>query len=177
MKNPQLYQSKVILNNYSGFIEECYKTQQKFEDIFKLKDSTWNFSKYNIFNLTSTNILFYDLYKELNYHIRSFIGDDRPLWIQSWLNFHNYNQILKKHTHTFPYHGYISIDPKKTTTVFDHFEIPNTSGQIYIGPGGNDYYHYVRTDEPFKGNRITIGFDILDKPNEYFTNLGIIPLI
>ena len=173
----KLYQSKVILNNYSRFIEDCYIAQQKFEDIFKLTDSTWNYNKYNIFSLTSTNILFYNLFKELSYHVRSYIGDDRPLWIESWLNFHSSDKLLERHSHEWPYHGYISVDPKKTTTIFDNFKIPNIPGQIYLGPGGDDYYHYVEADEPFEGNRITIGFDIEDRKDTFSPNLSLIPLI
>ena len=173
----KLFQSKTIQNNYSHFIEDCYFAQDKFNSIFESSDSTWNYHRYNVFSLTSTNMLFYKLFKELKYHIRSYIGDDRPLWIQSWLNFHSPEQILKKHGHDWPYHGYISIDPKDTTTVFEQFEIQNIPGQIYMGPGGEGYNHYVRIDKPYEGKRITIGFDVEDRKNTSSSNLGLIPLI
>jgi hypothetical protein len=172
-----LYQSKTILNNHSRFINDCYIAQDKFKNVFASDDSTWYYQKYNIFNLTSTNILFYRLFNELRYHIRSYIGDNRPLWFQSWLNFHSSDEVLEKHSHDWPHHGYISIDPKYTTTVFDKYEIQNLPGQIYIGPGGDGYQHYVRVDKPFEGKRITIGFDIEDKKDTLTPYLGLIPLI
>ena len=173
----KVYQSKVIKDNHLDFIKNCQRAQTKFEKLFKSEDSTYNYTKYNFFSLTSTSILFYNLYKELNFYIRDYIGDDRPLWIQNWLNFHSSDKVLKKHLHNSRYHGYISIDPKNTTTVFNQFEIKNNIGQIYIGPGGEEYSHYVRIDSEFKDKRITIGFDIEDRQDIISPFLGLTPLI
>jgi len=97
--------------------------------------------------------------------------------MQSWLNFHSSDEVLKKHSHEWPFHGYISVDPKSTTTVFEKYEIENKIGQIYIGPGGKGYEHYVRVNNPYEGKRITIGFDITDIPNRGYKNLGLTPIL
>ena len=181
----KIYQSNLIKSNFEDFVNTSYFYHKKFTQMFKEinNDSTWGYQLYNIFCLSSTHILWYKLYKELNYHIRSFIGDNRPIYIQAWLNFHSADEVLKKHDHDQIFHGYISIDPKDTTTVFNKFEIKNQIGQIYIGPGGKDYSHYVRIDKPYDGKRITIGFDLVlpnnkDLNNQSSTNnLGLIPLI
>ena len=67
------------------------------------------------------------------------------------------------HGHSCQYHGYISIDPKNTTTLFKNgLQIDNKIGQIYIGPSGglSEWDHCVKINQPYRGNRITIGFDI-----------------
>ena len=109
--------------------------------------------------------------------LRDYIGDDRPLWMQSWINFHKQDAVLNKHGHDWDFHGYISVNPKDTTTVFEQYEIKNKKGQIYIGPGREGYEHYIRVDNPYKGERITIGFDITFESNRDIPNLGLIPLI
>jgi len=175
----KLYTSKVITQNSNSFLEACLWAHNQFKyRVDRLgMDSTKCYDRYNIFTLTSANFLFYNLFKELNFHIRSYIGDDRPLWLQAWLNFHSPDEVLTKHGHNFAYHGYISIDPKNTLTIFNNFTIKNTPGQIYIGPGGAGYEHYVKVLEPFNGKRITIGFDIITEPTHNLTNLSFIPLI
>ena len=176
----KLYQSEVINHNPKEFIETCNAAYDHFTNLFKSKESTWNYKKYNFFSLSSTSILFYNFYKELNYIIRNYIGDDRPLWLECWINFHTEQETisnLKKHGHDFAYHGYISVDPKNTTTVFNNFEIKNKPGQIYLGPGGDDYEHYVRVDKSFVGKRITLGFDVDDVPNKKTGNVSFIPLL
>ena len=177
-KGYKTYISKTVTNDLKSFIENCDTARAVFEDRFgKKADTTWDYDKYNIFVITCNSLLFYNLYKELRDFIRDYIGDDRPLWIQSWLNYHKSDQVLKKHHHSFTYHGYISIDPKDTTTVFKNFEIKNLPGQVYIGPGGKEYEHSVRVDKPYDGNRITLGFDISPIPNLITLNQGFIPLI
>jgi len=180
----KLYQSKLIEENFENFVQECWDNHADFKNIFPKGNSTWNYHTYNIFALTCSSTLFYYLFKELNFHIRSFIGDGRPLWMQSWLNFHSSDEVLKQHSHEWSYHGYISIDPKNTTTVFNNFEIKNKIGQIYLGPGGEEYSHYVKVNEPYNDKRITLGFDISDNRNYNFNSgnltsfrLGLIPLI
>ena len=73
------------------------------------------------------------------------------------------DQVLKWHNHSWPCHGYISIDPKMTKTVFEGYEITNEVGNIYIGAGNRQ--HCVEVLEPFTAPRITIGFDVTDVPN------------
>ena len=177
MTNYKLYQSDLIQNNHKSFVQECWENHATFKKIFVNGDSTWGYHSYNIFTLTSSSMLFYYLFKELNFHIRSFVGNNKPLWMQSWLNFHSSDEVLEKHSHQWNFHGYISIDPKDTTTIFNDFEIKNKIGQIYIGPGGEEYSHYVKANKPYDGKRITLGFDISYMKNENYTNLGLIPLI
>ena len=183
----KLYQSKLIQDNHSSFVNDCSKIYYLLQNNLKINDTTWNFNKYNIFHLTSSNLLFYKLYKELNLYIRDFIGDDRPLWIQCWLNYHQGKQVeekLKPHTHGFDYHGYISIEPQDTTTIFNKgYEIQNKKGQVYIGYGNGqenksaDFIHYVKINKPYKGNRITIGFDLATIPNQLLSDNVFFPLL
>ena len=136
-------------------------------------DPTWTYDRYNVFGLTSPTKVFYDLFKEL----RGFVYDytDGDLWMQSWVNYHMPDQLLKRHNHTWPIHGYICINPHLTKTCFDDYEIQNRIGDVYIGPGGR--YHEVKLIEPFYTPRITIGFDITDRPTKATGNLGMIPFI
>ena len=99
-------------------IRDLLISRENFKRHFPDKDSTWGYHYYNIFVTTAPSPVFYELYKELNKVIRGYIGDDRPLWMQSWLNFHMSNEVLGWHNHEWSHHGYISIDPKKTKTVF-----------------------------------------------------------
>ena len=186
MENYKIYQSDLIKDNYQLFINQCGFVSDLIIKNLNTTDTTWSFDKYNIFSITSSSILFYKLYKELNYHIRSFIKDDRPLWIQSWLNYHKGEEVEKKlhpHGHGGQYHGYISINPQDTTTIFKNgLQIHNKIGQIYIGPGNGgdptdkEWNHYVKINKPYNGIRITLGFDISSKPDT-FLNSFFIPLL
>ena len=166
MEKYKLYQSNLIKDNQQDFIHQCNTAHELILRNLNLKDSTWDYDLYNIFSVTSTSVLFYKLFQELNHYVRSFIGDDRPLWVQSWLNYHKGEKLeenLKMHGHSCQYHGYISIDPKNTTTLFKNgLQIDNKIGQIYIGPSGglSEWDHCVKINQPYRGNRITIGFDI-----------------
>ena len=161
-KGTKLYQSKIIQDNFEQFCNEVEIAYTFYTNRTGQLNPTKNYMKYNLFSFTAQSLLFYKLYKELNYFIRDYIGDDRPLWMQSWLNFHKPQAVLDLHDHHFTYHGYISVDPKNTTTVFPtvNQEIKNEIGQVYIGPGGERYAHYVKVNEPYNVHRITIGFDI-----------------
>jgi hypothetical protein len=125
------------------------------------------------------------IYQELRNLIRDHLGYKKKLWMQAWINHLRYDEIdvLAWHGHDFPYHGYISIDPKETETVFDEYRIENKVGQIYLGPGHR--MHKVESTRPFDGVRTTIGFDIVDL-NESdmvtyierpWTNMSFIPLL
>jgi len=187
-----LYQSNLIKNNHQVFINDCSVAYKCLKDDLNIKDSTWDFYKYNIFAVTSSSILFYNLYRELNYHIRSYVGNDRPLWMQSWLNYHEEDNTLltslgnKKgfHGHGSLYHGYISIDPQNTITKFRNgLEIENKIGQVYIGPAKNTnkpgeypFDHYVEIISPSTSPRITIAFDLEAKIDKIL-NSNYIPIL
>lgn len=171
-----LYQSDVITHNYDDFLLECTRAKNIIQTKIA-KDTTWSYSLYNLFMITSSSDLFYDLFKELNHFIRDYVGDDRKLWMQAWINFHKPHEVLDWHGHPWDFHGYISVDPKKSRTVFRQWQIDNKIGQVYIGPGSKDqsHEHKVEVLEPYQGDRITIGFDCTTELNRNFTNM--IPII
>ena len=163
----KLYKSEVVLGNHRVMINILGNAVSYLGDA----DPTWTYDRYNVFGLTSPTKVFYDLFKEL----RGFVYDytDGDLWMQSWVNYHMPDQLLKRHNHTWPIHGYICINPHLTKTCFDDYEIENRIGDVYIGPGGR--YHEVKLIEPFYTPRITIGFDVTDRPHQANANLGMIP--
>lgn len=173
-----LYHSKTINENYDAFVSECNLAHSNFRREYGTTDSTWAYDRYNIFTLTSPSILFYDLFKELSECIRDHAGHDKPIWMQSWINFHKQDEVLDWHGHPWPYHGYISVDPKKSRTCFREWEIENKIGQIYIGPSSLNelYQHKVEVDEPYDGYRITIGFDCTETP-KHNSVLQFIPIL
>ncbi len=167
--------SKVIPHNQSELIkitERCHSIHQNY---FEGKSSTWTYANYNFWALSSANELMYSLYDELRTIVNEYIPNERK-WMQSWLNFHKHDEVLDWHDHDWDYHGYISIDPKNTTTVFENWKIENKVGNIYLGRGYNK--HKVVVNEPYEGYRITIGFDICVTPDKggMNTNLGLMPL-
>jgi hypothetical protein len=179
-----LWQSDYIANNLALIQDDIELAHSHFVKLFPKEDSTWSFYKYNIFALTAPSLAFYEIYKELKTLVLAELGTARPLWFQAWINHHSYDQLLQRHHHEFDYHGYISIDPKATKTVFDDYEIINKPGQFYFGPGNR--YHSVEALEPFEGVRTTIGFDIHTLPKnppgvEYierpFLNMSMMPLL
>jgi hypothetical protein len=183
MNNYILYQSQFIVDNQADIIQDLQIAHAHFEKLFPDRESTWSYNLYNIFSLTAPSTNFYQIYKELRTLVRSELGNTRPLWFQAWLNYHKPNEVLDWHDHTFEYHGYISIDPKKTNTVFENYSIENKVGQIYFAPGYRR--HKVEVLEPFEGERITIGFDIQTIPDQPYVkyterpwkNLSLIPLL
>ena len=171
----QIHKSNTILEHQSLMIRDLHIAHENFKRQFPKQDSTWGYGLYNIFALTSPSPTFYTLYSELKTVIREYVGDDRPLWIQSWLNFHYPDDVLNWHGHAWPYHGYISIDPKKTKTVFENYEIINEVGNIYIGPG--ERLHKVEVMETFDTPRMTIGFDVHEEPATPYDQFSLVPLL
>jgi hypothetical protein len=108
-------------------------------------------------------ILFHELWRDLI----SVIKDNSPAdaeyaWVQSWLNYDTYDSVesnLKSHSHDSPLHGYISIAPQNTKTVFDEWEIINTVGDIYIGMG--KWNHHVENIGIYHEDRVSIGYDVI----------------
>ena len=158
-----LFKSDWVADNMESFVLDSKLAHSRFDYAFSHNNigSTWNYRYYNIFNLTVDSVLFYGLYKQIMKAIRFKVGDDRPLWFQSWLNLHVPGSIkeLSWHNHVGSiYHGYISIDPKNSTTRFDNYAVKNEPGLMYIGPG--DRFHEVIIHEPFDTPRVTLAFDI-----------------
>ena len=167
----KLYKSEVVLGNHRVMIDILSNAISFLGDV----DPTWTYDKYNLFGLTSPTQVFYDLYKELRGFVYDYTGDVDRLWIQSWVNYHSTQNLLQRHNHAYPIHGYICVNPHLTKTCFDNYEIQNRIGDVYIGPGGR--HHEVKLIEPFYTPRITIGFDVTDIPSKATGNLGMIPFI
>lgn len=165
--------SPTIVDNQQEYIELLTAASLRVKrEFYGLKPTEIN-ALVNIFSLTSTSVLMHKLFNEIRTIVRDELGYEKPLWIQSWLNFQDKNNLLQWHDHDWDWHGYVCIDPKNTKTVWREYEIENKIGQIYFGSGHKE--HTVEIVEPFVGNRITIGFDITDVGDYYSLNKGLIP--
>ena len=182
--NSEFIASKMIAIRHEGKIHHA-KYNSLFKDVSD-KGSTWDYKMYNVFSLTAGSVLFHQIYKELTFVIKDFLKDKNSalinesnevsnVWLQSWMNYHKQNEVLDWHDHAFDFHGYISIDPKDSTTEFENYSIKNKPGNIYIGPGHRK--HRVVVDTPYPDTRITLGFDFLIKPDSLSRNLSFIPVI
>lgn len=174
MNDFKIFKSNTIVANQAQMIKEIDMAHAYFKRNFGKLNSTWGYAFYNVFAITSPSPLFYQLLNEVKAAVREHVGDDRPLWMQSWINYHYPEQVLDWHGHEFPYHGYISIEPHKTKTVFENYEVINEVGNIYVGPGHR--LHKVEVLEEFATPRITLGFDIHEKPSTPFEQFSLMPI-
>lgn len=157
-----VYRSSEIENNVDEFVREVENSRLALRNVFPDIDSTWGYNLYNIFAVSAGYPFFWNLYQDLKFVVREYLQTDKPLWMQSWSNYHYPNDVLDWHVHNgWSCHGYIAITPQKTTTIFDDYEIKNHAGNIYIGSA--DKAHKVYIDEPFYEPRITLGYDIIDE--------------
>lgn len=182
--NYHVYSLPWVIENQQDLIRQAEVGQQRFDYNFPNKSSTKMYRYYNFFSLTTGSISYYRLFSDIRNLVRNYTGSQDPLWIQSWINYHSADQVLDWHVHTdSTYHGYVSIDPKITRTVFTNYEIHNNPGQVYIG---ESYVpHCVLVDQPYLDRRITLGFDIFTKEDidrmcrNYGSadiNIGMIPI-
>jgi hypothetical protein len=154
-----VYKSELIADNQSQFVAECHRAKNRFDMAFPKEQTTARYRHYNFFALTAGFPLYHDLLNELRSVVYGYMNADQKLWFQCWFNYHDQAEVLPPHTHRqCTTHGYIVIDPRKTRTVFDDYEIRNEVGMIYIGKPHKS--HGVVVDEPFEGKRITVAFDI-----------------
>lgn len=178
--NYRLYKTSLIANNLPILKYQAKATNEKFHKIFgKFSDSsTWGYKMYNFFQISAGSVLFYKLYEDIRHVALEYlkdVPDQEYKWINSWINYHKEDEVLNWHNHIGSYcHGYVSIDPKNSTTEFEGYDIKNEPGLIYIGPSLRK--HRVNVHEPFKGERITIAFDIAIGQKSSDSNLGYIPL-
>jgi hypothetical protein len=178
MDNYKLYHFDYIKENQLEIIEDIKKSHSNLiQD--GISDSTWKYYLYNIFGVTSPSLHFYHIFKELRRIIFDNVNNDQ-IWLQSWLNFHNQNEILDWHNHRAPYHGYVCIEPQDTTTEFETgWNIINECGNIYFGEG--NIQHRVVNNSSYSGKRITLGYDVVTEEclNDYSPtqNYGLIPLL
>jgi len=160
--NYRVYRSSEIVNNKEAFISQIESSINSLNSIYPDIDSTWGYNVYNLFAISAGYEMFFNLYEDLKFVVRDYLQTDEPLWMQSWANYHYENDVLDWHAHRdWACHGYISIDPKSTVTMFEGFEIANEVGNIYIGP--TDVQHKVYVRSPYEGHRITCGFDVATK--------------
>jgi len=155
----------------------------KFEYLFGHEGTTKFYYKYNFFTLASCNKEIHKMYRQLTGFVGEFLSEvsypDDNVWMQSWMNFHKEDEVLKSHNHDFDVHGYITISNHKSDTVFTEGEkelwrIENKPLQIYIGTGRVN--HHVEVTESYKDERITIGFDLALK-NSFTNNFSFIPVV
>ena len=165
----EIHELNFIKDDYINFVTDCFNAKKRFDIFFPETSSTWGYSKYNIFSLTSGSERFYILYNEIKRLSRDYLKTDEPLWMQSWINYHMMNEVLDWHDHSScAAHGYVSINPMKTKTVFQDFEVVNEIGKLYIG---QPYIqHKVIILKDYNKPRITIGFDILNEMNYFELN-------
>ena len=171
--------SSLIVNNMKEIEESLEFAVFKFNDNYGNMEMTGKHTTYNLFALLCMDLNFYNLYAELQHRVRAVLGYDKPLWMQAWLNFHKEEDVLPWHDHSWPWHGYICINPQKTNTVFRDFEggpeypVENKPGQIYFGEGGR--FHKVEVVESYSGFRTTIGFDVTDQIGGRVKSVSFIP--
>ena len=170
----KIYQNQNIIDNHQQFVHDCHLVHKKFKTTYPDIDSTWGYKLYNIFVMTSPQIIWYNLYKDLCLIIREYANTEDPLWFQCWLNYHHSDEVLDWHGHKFSIHGWINIDPKHTKTIFEGYEIYNSVGNIYIGPGHRK--HKVVVEENYIQPRITLGFDVMNKAHGWSDN-NFIPIL
>jgi hypothetical protein len=179
--NFRIYNSEFIAKRIMAIRHEGKLHHANYKNAFKdsKNGSTWDYKMYNIFSLATGSTLFYQIYKDLIFVVKDYLKDQQDVsnstWVQSWLNYHKQDEVLDWHDHYFSYHGYISIDPKDTTTEFKEYSIQNKPGNVYIGPGSRP--HRVVVNKPYTDTRITLGFDLLTSPRDSTGNLSFIPII
>jgi hypothetical protein len=162
----QVHNSRLIVENHEQMVSHAIDCHGYYSKAIG-GDSSWNYSKYNFFCLSSPSQLYHELFWELKSIINDFVPEHKYRWMQCWLNCHHPSEVdenghvipLDWHTHEWDYHGYIAIDPKGTRTVFHEYEVVNQVGNIYIGPGYRE--HHVVVDKEYSTPRITLGFDIM----------------
>ena len=174
-----LYSSPFIVAHSHNVVEAATNIHTKFIKLFGPDDTTTTYYKYNIFTMTAGDPYFYTIFRQISAAIRDKVGDDRPLWMEAWLNYHKEDEVLDWHTHDEDYllHGYLSIEPMNTVTEFKNFTIENKVGNLYVGKTGPGFAHAVKVREPYGGDRITFAFDVIDSTyaNE-LSNLSFIPI-
>jgi hypothetical protein len=189
MKEYYIKNLSYIEKNKDHFIEYANLAHERFKvaygNVFNQKSSTWFYRYYNITCLTFGSVLYFKMFEDLQKVIRKFSKTKKPLWYQSWLNFHKPDEVLDWHDHKeCLFHGYISIDPKNSETEFEDYKIKNEVGNVYIGSPYKK--HRVNVLKPFNGHRITIAFDVVSekeidiiykKHGKIDINTGFIPII
>ena len=187
-----IFKHEPLINNQHYFINDIKTARQFLRTELKTDNLTWIYQRYNIFSILAGSHYYWNLFKDLGVciqkHILETLKQELPknMWIQSWLNFHTKDELLKRHNHADNgngyMHGFISIEPQDTKTMFyENYEdkepiyhIDNKIGNIYIGDGNK--WHEVVSNNDFDGDRITLGFDVMTR-NSPTNHFGFIPII
>lgn len=149
---------------------------------------TWFSEHYNIFSLCAGSQFLHGVFIDLRRAIRAHwqlhdLEQPQSLWLQCWANLHSEHERLLAHNHEWPWHGYITVIPQPSRTVFlaeqsvdsqELYHIDNQAGQIYIGPGYR--YHAVDYTQSFTGSRLTLGWDLCTTDRLIDHRMGFIPL-
>jgi hypothetical protein len=99
-----------IKQNQIEIIKEL-KTSQDNLVKFGVFDTTKAYIYYNIFGVSSPSKHMYTIYSKVRDIVRQKLPN-QMIWIQSWLNCHDYNEVLPWHNHTASWHGYIQLNHK-----------------------------------------------------------------
>lgn len=167
-----LYQTDVVANTIKERLESAES------------NVTWLYKKYNVFAYASGSPAYFSIYRDLidcvSAYCKEYKVPTNNLWMRNWLNYHNHSEVLKLHDHEVMAHGYVSIEPQFTETIFvddygiERYAIVNKPGQIYLGPGRRK--HYVKNLQEYSEKRITIGLD-LETNIMPGVNLGCLPVL
>ena len=161
-ENYMLFNLSYVEENIDHFKKYAHLAHTRFKFNFGNKSSTELYRYYNCIGLLSGSKEYYKMFKDIFKKIREFSQTEEPLWFQCWLNLHKKNELLKWHNHVDSlFHGYISIDPKNTETVFENHTIKNKTGNVYIGHSYK--YHKVICKNNYEDERITIAFDVVNE--------------
>jgi hypothetical protein len=156
--NYQIYRSSTIVEQQDELVSVADLVVNRIKLAQPDRDMTWSYNQYNTFLVTAPSIAYTNLLKDLLEVIKIYTNDSKPMWMQSWINYHMPEQVLNWHDHYWPIHGYMSITPQDTTTEFEKYSIKNEVGNIYIGPGYRP--HRVVVNKQFNQPRITLGYDL-----------------
>ena len=174
-----LYDSAFVRNNKEAIITDLTIAHNRYmAENPTTTNITWDYNKYNIFNLCMFSKPIMHLQNILHKYIFLFLDEleikHDGFIIQAWLNYHTQeNQLLKNHSHFSPYHGYLSIEPLDSETIFsswngkDLHTIKNKVGLLYLNVSNQHTIHRVEmknTDNLNNQPRITLGFDFVPIP-------------
>lgn len=181
-----LFKSKYIEEHLSEILYQTDIVAKTLQERLESAETnvTWLYKKYNVFSYASGSPAYFEIFKDLNeclsFYCNEYNVPTQNLWMRNWLNYHDHSEVLQLHDHDVMAHGYISIEPRFTETVFvddydvERYKIINKAGQIYLGPGRRK--HYVKNLEVYSEKRITLGLD-LETNMMPGVNLGCLPVI
>ena len=151
-----------IKNNIKHFKKYADLAYERFKFSYGNESSTAFYKYYNCVSLLVGSPHYYKMFQDIFKIIRKYSNSKKPLWFQCWLNYQKENNVLEWHNHPDAlFHGYISIDPKNTETVFENYVVKNKIGSVYIGPSLNK--HKVVNKKSYTDYRVTIAFDVIDE--------------